>query len=53
MERSQAIRSWTKAPSTQDGSPKNLRWELPISGMTGVLIADVDRPAADHMIEER
>lgn len=29
--------------------PANLRWELPIGAATGVLIAKVDRPAADRI----
>ena len=29
--------------------PKNLKWELPILAATGVLIARVDRPAADRI----
>jgi len=29
--------------------PTNLRWELPIGAATGVLIAKVDRPAADRI----
>jgi membrane-associated phospholipid phosphatase len=29
--------------------PSNLRWELPIGAATGVLIAKVDRPAADRI----
>lgn len=29
--------------------PANLRWELPIGATTGLLIAKVDRPAADRI----
>src|SRR5579883_3019870 len=29
--------------------PSNLAWELPILGTTGILIAKVDRPAADRI----
>jgi membrane-associated phospholipid phosphatase len=29
--------------------PANLRWELPIGAATGILIAKVDRPAADRI----
>ncbi|HEU5402978.1 MAG TPA: phosphatase PAP2 family protein [Terriglobales bacterium] len=29
--------------------PRNLEWELPIGAATGVLIAEIDRPAADRI----
>ena len=29
--------------------PSNLKWELPIAAATGILIAEVDRPAADRI----
>jgi len=29
--------------------PRNLKWELPIAAATGVLIAEVDRPAANRI----
>lgn len=29
--------------------PANLKWELPIAAATGILIAEVDRPAADRI----
>ena len=29
--------------------PRNLKWELPIAAATGILIAEVDRPAADRI----
>src|SRR5581483_12416446 len=29
--------------------PANLAWELPIATATGILIAEVDRPAADRI----
>jgi membrane-associated phospholipid phosphatase len=29
--------------------PRNLKWELPIAAATGILIAEVDRPAANRV----
>ena len=38
-----------KAVPRGSARPNNLKWELPILAATGVLIAEVDRPAADRI----
>jgi membrane-associated phospholipid phosphatase len=50
--------TWTEAGQFGDGlkaaprgaiRPGNLKWELPVAATTGVLIAEVDRPAANRI----